>query len=129
MPKPLKPEAQFERDLAYYAPLKKCKYIKIPDPKGINKDNRTTHREKKRPFDGILYTSINSWSVECKVDYNTLEPHQAKNQHEINEINNSFLVLRWMKSRKAKAYQVIRTGKKIYEGDILDMLDFLKGLE
>lgn len=102
----MKPEAQFEKDLAYYAPLSGCAYFKIPDPKCINAKTRRYHHEDKRPFDGVLVTPQGNYCVECKINSGKLLAHQDKNQRTINTINDSFIVLRKRIRKSSVMYQV-----------------------
>jgi hypothetical protein len=93
----IKPEALFESHMKNTAPLVGCLYIKIPDTQMLNRNNRYDHKEKKRPFDGIIVTPTGNWCVELKYGYPKLMPHQKQNQDRINEINRSFIVIRKIK--------------------------------
>ena len=118
----MKPEAQFEKELATIAPHFNCRYIKIPDTKMINKSNRKTHREDKRPFDGVLITRSGNACIECKINRINLEEHQALNEIMINKINDSFFRLVKRIRKKSVAYQVYKYETMVFETDKIELL-------
>ena len=117
----MKPEAQFEKDLSFVAPLLGCIYIKIPDTKMINKFNRHNNREEKRPFDAVLVTPNCNYCIECKINYNTLETHQSYNQTNINLINQTFFVFRKRINKKVK-YQIEHNSQMLFDTDKIEEL-------
>lgn len=128
--KRMKPEAQFEKDLATYARMINCVYIKIPDTNMLNKTNRHRNREQKRPFDGILVTNHKNYCIECKIDSGHLLPHQESNQQGINKLNGTFYVLRKRRRKKSVAYQIEFNGELVEEFDnILDMIGYFQNLK
>jgi len=114
-------EAEFEKQLTRIAPLYGCRYFKIPDTKMINKNNRKSNREQKRPFDGILVTESGNYCIECKVDSNTLKPHQKVNLDDINKINGRGFVLR-VRNGKQRVYVIECNGKTLVEFGTIDEL-------
>lgn len=122
----MKPEKEFEKDLKKIAPLFGCLYLKIPDTKMLNANNRYRNREEKRPFDAVLVTPAGNFCIECKVNYNGLKPHQKTTQDKINSINNSFFVFRKIFRKKGIVYRIEQPEKNvIFEmGKIEDLIDF-----
>ena len=117
----MKPEAQFERDLAISALLTNCQYIKIPDTKMINAKNRHLNREQKRPFDGILITPKINVCIECKYNYNQLEGHQKDFGRQIEDINGQWCVFRKVKLTHKTVYRVEKSdGKVLFETEKIE---------
>lgn len=83
-------EKSFEAELRHMAALCKCAYFKIPDVKPTKeklKDRKNyLMTEEKRPYDSNLVTPNGIYAIECKYNYNSLEPHQKANLEEINRI-------------------------------------------
>lgn len=136
----IKKEKRLEKNLKNAAGIRGCRYIKIPDPRMITKRNRHRNREKKRPFDGMLYTPSKTWSVECKIDSNHLSQHQKNNMYLIDQVNDSFLILRKRFRKNTIAYQVERHKEgetikeievnKINTGDgLIQLIDYIKELK
>lgn len=122
----MKPESQFEVNLAVVAPLCGCKYIKIPDTRMINQNNRKTHREDKRPFDAIICTPGWNWCVECKINYTKLKPHQKEMQDRINQINKRFLVLRQIFTKVSYYYRIESMFGTYKTTELKDIFKFCK---
>jgi len=101
----MKPEAKLEKELSDIAGYFGCAYIKIPDTKMINAKNRHIHKEEKRPFDGILVTPNNNFCIECKINSGKLLPHQENNGRLIDNINQSFYIIR----KRIRKYDEIYT--------------------
>lgn len=119
----MKPEAEFEHDLEVTAMLWNCRYYKIPDAKMINKNNRYKHREKKRPFDGILCTKDGNFIVECKYGNNKLLPHQEKNLSESYAINGNSYVLRKKELKTGVVYTIEKHDNSVvFRTNILENL-------
>jgi len=109
----MKPEAKFEHELTKIAPLFGCRYVKIPDSKSINRNNRYSHREEKRPFDAILITPNGNFCIECKINSGKLLTHQERNGQMINEINQSFYIIRKRIRTYETVYQVEQPEKNV----------------
>ena len=122
----MKPEAQFEKNLEIVAPLYGCEYVKIPDTRMINKNNRKTHREQKRPFDGVICTPEWNWCVECKIKSAKLENHQKKWREKINNINGKFLVLRRYENTKGIYYKIESHFGTWKTTELKDIFEFCK---
>ena len=106
MKKRINHEKIFEKEVANAALLKKMRYYKIPDTHMVNKYNRNSHYEEKRPFDGVLVTRFGNALIECKYGNNKLLPHQEDNKQEIDKINQTFFVLT-KKYTKTKGWHYI----------------------
>ncbi len=123
-------EDTLERMFAIVCRSKGCMYLKIPDTKMINANNRHNHHESKRPFDGVLATPTGNYCVECKVDNNKLSLHQEANQQVINKINDSFLVLRWKQKLKPSVFQIERHNKVVFGSeDIVEVVEWIKEIK
>jgi len=109
----MKPEAQFEHDLSNIAYYFGCYYVKIPDTRMINKQNRHRNREEKRPFDGILITPNRNFCIECKINSGKLLEHQKRNESIINEKNGSFYVLRKRIRKDSSRIQIEQPEKNV----------------
>jgi hypothetical protein len=118
----MKHEEQFEKDLEVVAAVLGCRYYKIPDPK-LNAKTRNTHREEKRPFDGVLCTRDGNFIIECKYSNGKLLPHQERNLSESYAINGKSFVLR-KKQLKAGVVYTVETHEKevIYKTECLEDL-------
>jgi hypothetical protein len=106
MPRPLKPESIFERDLHIVAPLNGCQYIKIKDTVSINRYNRTIHKEVKRICDAIIITPKHNWFCECKMNYEKLKPHQQLLKETVYQYNGLHVVLRKVLLAKGFVYRI-----------------------
>jgi len=82
----MKPEAQFQKDLAIAAAVCGCLLIDIPDPVPSAK-LRFNNREKKRPFDCVLVTPDKVYCLELKYQYGKQMPHQKRTEQLINSVN------------------------------------------
>ena len=118
-------EAEFEKELFDSALNNGCYYHKIPDAKGINRFNRGSHREEKRPFDGVLVAPEWTLCIECKYNYGKLSDHQHANLERNNSINSySSYVVRYRNGK----YMIEYEGKLIHQSDNIDsMVRYLKG--
>ena len=121
----MKPEPQFERDLAMVAPLSGCKYTKIKDTRSINASNRKTHKEVQRPCDAIISTPKINWLCECKVNYAKLKPHQAKLRDDIYAINGLFVVLRKVFLKDTIEYRIETKFGMWKTDDLKDIFELL----
>jgi hypothetical protein len=123
----MKPEKQFEKDLATYAKMVNCLYVKIPDTNMVDASNRHRNREAKRPFDSILITHNQNYCIECKINSGKLLPHQEANQQAINKMNRSFYVLRKRIRKTSVAYQIEYDNKLVEEYDnIIDLIRYFE---
>ena len=82
----MKPEAQFQKDLAIAAAVCGCLLIDIPDPVPSAK-LRFNNREKKRPFDCVLVTPDKVYCLELKCQYGKQMPHQKLTEQLIGSVN------------------------------------------
>ena len=99
MKKHKKPEKAFEEEFAWYAKIKKCLYVKIPDPIMTGErlqlmKARWVSDELRRTFDGILVKNSGNYCLEFKFGYNKLSEHQEDYRKKINGINKSFYIVR-----------------------------------
>lgn len=124
----MKPEKQLEKQIEQIAGYFGCAYFKIPDSKSINRDNRHFHREEKRPFDGILVTPFGNYCIECKINSRKLLTHQSKNERIINEINQSFFVIRKRIRKYNCVYQIEQPERNVVfeTGKIEDLFEWFK---
>ena len=114
----MKKETAFETELAIACNTLGWTYIKIPDTKMINKQNRHLNREQKRPFDAIISTEAGLVAIECKIDYNKLKEHQFLYGQTIHEHSGMFYVLRKVERAGYMAYIIEDyAGKKLYESE------------
>jgi len=114
----MKKESAFEKQLEVYAPIYKCLYMKIPDIIPLKRYGKiTAHR---RPFDAILLTPTANYLIECKVDNNTLKPHQQATQERINAINGSYYVLRKKFLKKGIVYRIEQQNTVLLATDKID---------
>lgn len=114
----MKRETAFETELALACNTLGWTYIKIPDTKMINKQNRHLNREQKRPFDAIISTEAGLVAIECKIDYNKLKDHQFYYGQTIHEDSGMFFVLRKVDRQAYTAYIIEDyNGNKLYETD------------
>ena len=99
MKKHKNPEKAFEEEFAWYAKIKKCLYVKIPDPIMTGErlqlmKERGVSDELRRTFDGILVKNSGNYCLEFKFGYNKLSEHQEDYRKKINGINKSFYIVR-----------------------------------
>ncbi len=116
MKKNKKPEKAFEEEFAWRGKIKKCLYVKIPDPIMTGKrlqliKERGVSDELRRTFDGILVKSSGNYCLEFKCGYNQLTEHQKDYRMKINAINNSFYIVRKIIKKGLNG----RTGEIIYK--------------
>ena len=126
----MKHESLFEKELSRIAPLFSCRYFKIPDPKNINRANRHSVKEDKRPFDAVLVTQKGCFCIECKYKNGSLLPHQKLNGQEIEKINGHFYVFRKIFYKKRGMIYRIENSEKtvLFESNkIEDLLIALGG--
>jgi hypothetical protein len=105
-------EKAFEAELRLQAYTIGWNYIKIPDTKMLNSNNRHKNREQKRPFDAIISAPRGLLAVECKFQYNQLEPHQRDLGAIIENTNGMFVVLRRVEAKTTGYYVAEDTERK-----------------
>lgn len=120
----MKPEQIFERELKRIAPLYKCAYVKIPDTKMLNANNRNNNRENKRPFDGMLITPNFNYCIECKYQYNKLLPHQNIMKIMVDAINNSYYIFRKRKLKEGFVYTIEKNGILLKTNKIEELIKY-----
>ncbi len=128
----MKPEQEFENMLKHAVEIFGGEYSKVPDTRMINKDNRKSHREQKRPFDNTISSKNFNWLTECKINYASLKPHQKEKRDRINKLNKGFLVLRKIrKKNKIKVkYRIESAENRKFDFDSLDkMVKFILTLK
>ena len=121
-------EADFEGNFAILATVFNMRYIKIPDVVPIKRAGFIPVA-KKRPFDGVLVTSRGNYLVEFKINYGQQKEHQKLWEKEINEINNSYYLIRkkiYVKNRRIE-YTVEQNKEKIFITEkIEDLFEFFQ---
>ncbi|MDY0218966.1 MAG: hypothetical protein RBR14_06440 [Candidatus Cloacimonas acidaminovorans] len=139
MKKKMKPERVFEKEFAWCCKIKKCLYIKIPDPIMTEKRvqmmrDRGVSDELKRPFDGILVKKTGNYCLEFKFGYGKLSEHQKYYQETINGINQSFYIVRKTvtKVRNEIAKKIIYKltlpdGQILQSNNLEDIIDYIGG--
>jgi len=105
-------EVRFERDLAKLATYLGCIYEKVPDviitkSNIIKRNGKSFVAAKKRFADGVLITPKAVFILECKYNDGQLKPHQKQSMNRINQINESYYILR--KRAKVKDFKTIVT--------------------
>jgi hypothetical protein len=119
----MKHEERFKAMLSVSLRKYRAFWVNIPDTKMITKENRSYHREDKRPFDGVIIAPNFVLCVELKYMYNGLKEHQLQMGRDIEDTNNMYVVLRMVENKQWTAYRAETTDKQIlFESD--DIADF-----
>lgn len=119
-------EREFEKLFKEIAPAFNMLYIKIPDVLPIDRNGKVIksgqiHISRKRFADGVLITVNGNYIIEFKYQYGELKPHQGKAEKDINEINNSYYIVRKRILKKGLVYS-IEQGENVFKTDSMENL-------